>query len=313
MQDRDPHRRAVQYRLDRLDRLAEQDRRDDADAVHDGGAGEPTASPSAGDGPAADGRAAGGRAAGGSADRRPAAGRPRGPRPPSMAARGSFADELVRQAMARGEFDDLPLTGKPIPGLTGRHDPDWWLKALIEREQITGVLPEALQLRKDDAALDGRLDQERTEERVRELVEELGARVVAARRQLLGGPPVVTPVRDVETEVARWHERRRVRRAEAAQREREESAAAAAEDRAAAEHRAAARSRSWLRVLGRLGGRSRAHDRSSSTGAPGDGPASDGSTGDGSTGNGSTRGGATGNGSKGGGATRAAVTDGGGP
>ena len=28
---------------------------------------------------------------------------------------------LVRQAMARGEFDNLPLTGKPIPGLGGRH------------------------------------------------------------------------------------------------------------------------------------------------------------------------------------------------
>jgi hypothetical protein len=113
--------------------------------------------------------------------------------------------------MARGEFDELPLTGKPIPGLTGRHDPDWWLKAFIEREQITGVLPEALQLRKDDAALDDRLDAESWEPRVRELLEELNARIVEARRQLLGGPPVVTPVRDVEVEVTRWRERREAR------------------------------------------------------------------------------------------------------
>jgi hypothetical protein len=128
-----------------------------------------------------------------------------------MAARGAFADELVRQAMARGEFDDLPLTGKPIPGLTGRYDPDWWLKSFIEREQITGVLPEALQLRKDDAVLDEQLDAEHLEWRVREVLAEFNARVIEARRQLLGGPPVVTPTRDVESEVVRWRERRRAR------------------------------------------------------------------------------------------------------
>lgn len=290
MQDRDPHRRAVQYRLDeqhRLDRLAEQERQD-RDAAHGGGAGE-----------APDG------------EPRPAPGtgtdRPRGPRPPSMAARGSFADELVRQAMARGEFDDLPLAGKPIPGLTGRHDPDWWLKALIEREQITGVLPEALQLRKDDAALDGRLDQERTDERVRELVEELNARVVAARRQLLGGPPVVTPVRDVETEVARWRERRRVRQAEAAQREREDAAAAAAE------HRAGARSRTWPRVLGRLRGRSHVHDRTRSTASSGDGGSGAGRAGEGSSRDGWAREGSSADGSSRKGSSRGLSTGGAAP
>ena len=135
-----------------------------------------------------------------------------------MAARGAFADELVRQAMARGEFDDLPLAGKPIPGIGGRYDPDWWLKAFIEREQITGVLPEALQLRKDDAELDERLDREHDEHEVRETLEEFNARVVDARRQLRGGPPVVTPLRDVDAEVTRWRARREARAAEAAAR-----------------------------------------------------------------------------------------------
>ena len=131
--------------------------------------------------------------------------------------RGEWVEEVVRRAIARGEFDDLPLTGKPIPNLT-RHDPDWWLKGLVEREQITGVLPEALQLRKDDAVLDDRLDTEPVEARVREIVAEFNARVVAARRQLLGGPPVVTPTRDVDAEVARWRERRSARLADAAAR-----------------------------------------------------------------------------------------------
>lgn len=122
--------------------------------------------------------------------------------------RSLWVDRVVDAAIERGEFDDLPLAGKPIPNLT-RHDPDWWLKSLVEREQITGVLPEAFQLRKDDAALDAQLDREHSEARVRELLDEFNRRVVDARRQLLGGPPVVTPLRDVDAEVARWRERRR--------------------------------------------------------------------------------------------------------
>ncbi|WP_199425071.1 J-domain-containing protein [Actinotalea solisilvae] len=133
-----------------------------------------------------------------------------------MDRRGAWVDELVQQAIARGEFDDNPFAGKPLPGIDGRHDPDWWLKGLVERERITGVLPEALQLRTDDAALDDRLDRLRGEDQVRRAVEEFNGRVVAARRQLLGGPPVVTPLRDVEAEVRRWAERAEQRRADAA-------------------------------------------------------------------------------------------------
>jgi len=125
--------------------------------------------------------------------------------------RTRYVDVVVDQAMRRGEFDNLPLHGKPIPGLTGTHDPDWWVKGLIERENITGVLPSA-QLRKDDAELDGKLDLEAMERRVREIVTDFNARVVDARRQLQGGPPIVTPTRDVDEEVRRWAARRAARR-----------------------------------------------------------------------------------------------------
>jgi hypothetical protein len=114
--------------------------------------------------------------------------------------------------MERGEFDNLPGHGKPLGDLGSPYDRDWWLKKLIEREQITGVLPAALQLRKDDAELDARLDRESTEKQVREQVEDFNRRIIEARRQLQGGPPVVTPTREVEAEVRRWRERRSVRR-----------------------------------------------------------------------------------------------------
>jgi len=129
----------------------------------------------------------------------------------SVEERSRYVDVVVDQAMRRGEFDNLPLQGKPIPGLTGTHDPDWWIKGLIERENITGLLPSA-QLRKDDAELDDKLDLEAMEVRVREIVTDFNARVIDARRQLQGGPPVVTPTRDVDEEVARWRARRAARR-----------------------------------------------------------------------------------------------------
>ncbi|HET7352226.1 MAG TPA: DUF1992 domain-containing protein [Marmoricola sp.] len=123
-----------------------------------------------------------------------------------------WVDLQIQQAMNRGEFDDLPGTGKPLTDLGSAHDRDWWLKKLIEREQITGVLPPALQLRKDDAELDALLDQQATEKQVRDAVEDFNRRIVEARRQLQGGPPVITPTRDPDAEVDRWRERMRARR-----------------------------------------------------------------------------------------------------
>ena len=133
--------------------------------------------------------------------------RDRRPEDPAM-----WIDQQIRAAIDRGEFDDLPYAGKPLPErLTSQHDPDWWLKGLIEREQVTGVLPEALQLRTDVERLPHELDRLAREADVREALEAFNRRIVEARRQLAGGPPVVTPLRDVEQEVLAWRERRRLR------------------------------------------------------------------------------------------------------
>ena len=63
-----------------------------------------------------------------------------------------WVDLQVQEAMRRGEFDDLPGAGKPLD-LPEKHDPDWWLKRLIEREKITGLAPAAIGLRKEGLAL----------------------------------------------------------------------------------------------------------------------------------------------------------------
>jgi Domain of unknown function (DUF1992) len=121
------------------------------------------------------------------------------------------ADYLVREAMAQGKFDNLKYAGKPIPGLGESYDPDWWVKGLIQRENLSGMGPKAILLRTEDAELDGRLDAQFTEKQVRDILADFNARVIDARRQLQGGPPVITKTRDVDAEVARWQERRAAR------------------------------------------------------------------------------------------------------
>ncbi len=127
-----------------------------------------------------------------------------------IAQQASWVDLQVRQAMERGEFDDLPGQGKPIEDLGVEHDPDWWVKKLVERENIA-LLPPAIALRKEDAELEAKLDAITVEREVRRELEDFNRRVVETRRQLQGGPPVVTATRDVDAEVAAWRERRTAR------------------------------------------------------------------------------------------------------
>ncbi|MFI5622362.1 DUF1992 domain-containing protein [Nocardioides sp. NPDC051685] len=121
-----------------------------------------------------------------------------------------WVDLQVQQSIQRGEFDNLPGAGKPIKNLDRDHDPDWWVKQLVEREQIV-VLPRSVQLRKDDAELDALLDTQTTEDGARTIVEEFNERVIAARYGAPEGPPLITMPRDVEATLAAWRERRAVR------------------------------------------------------------------------------------------------------
>lgn len=124
-----------------------------------------------------------------------------------------LADMHIRKAIERGDFDDLPGSGKPLD-LPDRHDPDWWLKNLLKRERLV-LLPPSIQLRKEDAALDERLDQMRNEADVRHEIEEFNRQVMRGRYQPPAGPPLVTMPRDVDATIAAWADRRARRAAEA--------------------------------------------------------------------------------------------------
>jgi hypothetical protein len=145
----------------------------------------------------------------------------------SMDQRAQYVEVVIQQAIRRGEFDNLPGSGKPLANLGQAYDPDWWIRQKIERERITGLGPPALTLRAENAALDERLAAAPSERAVREMLQDFNGRVVEARRQLMGGPPVVTPTRDEDEEVERWRERR-ADRLQARDREQAEEAAARA-------------------------------------------------------------------------------------
>ncbi|SFI72352.1 MULTISPECIES: J-domain-containing protein [Microbacterium] len=135
---------------------------------------------------------------------------------PTAHERALYVETAIQQAIRRGDFDDLPGYGKPLEGLGESHDPDWWIRRKIQTEKLTGLGPAALTLRTEHAEFAERLDTLAREGDVREYVEDFNRRVIEARRQLQGGPPVVTPTHDVEADVTAWRERRAARLAASA-------------------------------------------------------------------------------------------------
>ena len=49
-----------------------------------------------------------------------------------------YAIDEIDEAVAAGELEPLTGTGKPIPNLT--RDPDWWVRAFLDRERHAELL-----------------------------------------------------------------------------------------------------------------------------------------------------------------------------
>lgn len=119
----------------------------------------------------------------------------------------SLVDQQIRSAQERGEFDDLPGMGKPLPG-RGRPDDDlWWVRQYLEREKLPSdaLLPTSLQLAREAERLPEDVRDLPSEQVVRERVRDLNRRVA----EYLRAPksPFV-PVRPVNADaiVAQWRE-----------------------------------------------------------------------------------------------------------
>jgi hypothetical protein len=120
----------------------------------------------------------------------------------------SWVDRQIREAIERGEFANLPGQGKPIKGLNGRDDENWWVKAYLERERLPLPLPTALALRKEVIDLAETLADVPDEESVREIIRDLNHRIATSHRIRVDGPPIVIRMVNVEQAVAEWRRRR---------------------------------------------------------------------------------------------------------
>ncbi|OYN93978.1 DnaJ family domain-containing protein [Enemella evansiae] len=119
----------------------------------------------------------------------------------------SWIDRQIREAIERGEFDDLPGAGKPIPNL-GDRDEGWWIKAKLEREGLKPPLPETLQLRRERAEIQRTLADVRTEDQARAIVVDLNERIKESWLRRDAGPMIVVSRLNVDEVIAEWRRRR---------------------------------------------------------------------------------------------------------
>ena len=116
----------------------------------------------------------------------------------------SPVEAAVREAIERGEFDNLTGAGRPLPD-HGR-DENWWLKTYLEREEgsTSGFLPRPLLLRREVEDLPTLVSRMGSVSAVRSHVADLNRRIADEIRTPTGGPPLAMRPVDADAVVERW-------------------------------------------------------------------------------------------------------------
>jgi hypothetical protein len=115
----------------------------------------------------------------------------------------SWVDKQIREAMERGEFDNLPGAGKPIPDLDKPYDELWWVKQKLRRENAS-YLPPTLVLRKEAEDALAAASEAGSEADVRKIMAGINDKIREAIRKGLSGPPLNLMPFDVEDVVREW-------------------------------------------------------------------------------------------------------------
>jgi hypothetical protein len=124
-------------------------------------------------------------------------------RRPTLSDWENSVERQIREGIERGEFDSLPGAGKPLAGLDGPHDEEWWVKEKLRREKVS-QLPPALAVRKElEVALE-RIAAATSEVTVRRIVTEINERIVHVNSHTTSGPPSTLMPLDVELVLQRW-------------------------------------------------------------------------------------------------------------
>lgn len=129
------------------------------------------------------------------------------PRKPAGESHESFVDRQIREAQERGEFDNLPGAGKPIPDLHRPYDELWWVRKKLKEENLSYV-PPTLQLRKELQDAREQIACASSEAEVRDIIAAINQRIRAANRSALQGPASSVMPLDDERTVRQWREHR---------------------------------------------------------------------------------------------------------
>jgi hypothetical protein len=120
----------------------------------------------------------------------------------------TWIEAQIRVAMEDGAFDNLPGAGKPIPNPGEDYDPlSWWVKQLVQREQIS-MLPPALELLRKVEKEVAEIESVQDETTVRRRVSALNVEIAKVNATVLEGPPTRLSTLDVDQVVARWRRTR---------------------------------------------------------------------------------------------------------
>ena len=129
------------------------------------------------------------------------------PRKPAGESYESFVDRQIREAQERGEFDNLPGAGEPIPDLHRPYDELWWVRKKLKEENLSYV-PPTLQVRKELQDAREQIAGASSEAEVRDIIAAINQRIRAANRSTLQGPASSVMPLDEEQTVCQWRERR---------------------------------------------------------------------------------------------------------
>jgi hypothetical protein len=118
----------------------------------------------------------------------------------------TWVERQIREAIERGEFDNLPGAGKPIPDLDKPHDELWWVKDKLRREHLA-YLPPTLALRKEAEDARAAALAARSERQVRRILAAINRKIAEGNRTAASGPPLNLTPFDVDRVVGDWRER----------------------------------------------------------------------------------------------------------
>ena len=119
----------------------------------------------------------------------------------------TWIEAQIRVAREQGAFDNLPGAGKPLPYLGQEYDPDWWVKQLVQREQIS-ILPPSLELLRKVGKELAEIEKLHDEATVRRRVSTLNVEIAQVNATVVEGPPTRLSTLDVDQVVARWRRTR---------------------------------------------------------------------------------------------------------